>query len=56
VLDHEVVSVVIPGASSPAQARENAAAAALRPLSRDLHERLATFYAESVADFVRGPS
>jgi aryl-alcohol dehydrogenase-like predicted oxidoreductase len=35
VLDQEAVSVVIPGARSPDQARENAAAASVRPLGAD---------------------
>ena len=36
VLDQEAVSVVIPGARSPDQARENVAAGAVRPLGADV--------------------
>lgn len=54
ILDHEAVSVVIPGASSPAQAQANAKASALPPLPRELHERLATLYADSIHQFIRG--
>ncbi|MEM8601221.1 MAG: aldo/keto reductase [Bacteroidota bacterium] len=55
VLDHEAVSVVIPGASSPAQAEANARASALPPLSDTLHERLSRFYDAHVHDHIRGP-
>jgi aryl-alcohol dehydrogenase-like predicted oxidoreductase len=54
-LDFEAVSAVIPGAKSPAQARENAAVSDLRGLSDELHERLRTFYLDRVAAHVRGP-
>ena len=55
ILDHDAVSVVIPGASSVAQARENAAASALPALSRSLHGELASFYREEVRAHIRGP-
>lgn len=55
ILDHEAVTVVIPGASSPAQARANAAISALPPLGGDLHAALADFYREKVHKHIRGP-
>jgi aryl-alcohol dehydrogenase-like predicted oxidoreductase len=55
ILDHEAVSVVIPGASSPAQARANAAISALPALSPELHRKLAEFYASEVHAYIRGP-
>jgi aryl-alcohol dehydrogenase-like predicted oxidoreductase len=54
-LDFEAVSVIIPGAKNPAQARANAAASALAPLGAELHARLAAFYARDVAPHIRGP-
>jgi aryl-alcohol dehydrogenase-like predicted oxidoreductase len=55
ILDHEAVSVIIPGASSAAQARSNAAVSALPPLSEELHGELGGFYAEHVEPHIRGP-
>jgi len=55
ILDHEAVTVVIPGASSPAQARANAAISSLPPLPVGLHTGLAAFYQEKVRDHIRGP-
>jgi aryl-alcohol dehydrogenase-like predicted oxidoreductase len=55
ILDHEAVSVIVPGASSSTQARENAAVAGLPPLSPQLHEELARFYRDEVRSNIRGP-
>jgi aryl-alcohol dehydrogenase-like predicted oxidoreductase len=55
ILDHEAVSAVIPGASSPRQARANASISDLPPLSDELHRQLAEFYWQKVHDHVRGP-
>ncbi|UCD50276.1 MAG: aldo/keto reductase [Phycisphaerales bacterium] len=55
ILDHEAVSVVIPGASSPSQAIDNAKASDLPPLPVELHQKLAEFYQSSVHEHVRGP-
>lgn len=55
ILDHEAVSVIIPGASSAAQAKGNAAASALPPLPEELHEKLRQFYQADVAQHIRGP-
>jgi len=55
ILDHEAVSVVIPGASSPKQAIDNAQASDLPPLPAELHQRLSDFYQSNVRDHIRGP-
>ena len=55
VLDHETVTVVIPGASRPAQAAANARASELSPLPEALHEHLRAFYDREVHDHIRGP-
>ena len=47
ILDHEEVSVIIPGATSADQARANASISEL-PLSQPLHERLANYYQAKV--------
>ena len=54
-LDFDAVSVVIPGAKSPDQARTNAAASDLPPLRPELHEKLQAFYDNEVASHIRGP-
>ena len=55
ILDHEAVSVIIPGASRPEQVRSNAAASTLAPLGEELHGRLQGYYEERVHPFIRGP-
>jgi aryl-alcohol dehydrogenase-like predicted oxidoreductase len=55
ILDHDAVSVVIPGASSPKQAIDNARASDLPGLSPELHARLADYYAAQVRAHIRGP-
>jgi aryl-alcohol dehydrogenase-like predicted oxidoreductase len=52
IIDHPAVSVVIPGARDSRQARANAAAAELAPLSRAVHDEVAAIYRELVADQV----
>ncbi len=54
VLDHEAVSTVIPGAKTPAQARENAAASAMAPLSAAAHSALRELYQGKIDAKVRG--
>jgi aryl-alcohol dehydrogenase-like predicted oxidoreductase len=54
-LDFEAVSVVIPGAKNPEQARGNARASSLPPLGAALHGTLADFYEREVAPHIRGP-
>ena len=55
ILDFEAVSVIIPGASSPEQARENATVSTLSPLSGELHDTLRRFYLSNVHEHIRGP-
>lgn len=55
ILDHEAVSTIIPGASSPDQAEANAAVSDLAPLPDELHQRLSQFYKDQVRDHIRGP-
>ena len=54
-LDYEAVSVVIPGARNPDQARSNVRPAELPPLTPAVHQKLAEFYQQRVSPFVRGP-
>ena len=54
-LDFDAVSTIIPGAKNPDQARANARAASLAPLSGELHAKLAAFYELEVAAHIRGP-
>lgn len=54
-LDYPEVSVVIPGAKDPDQARSNAAASDLPRLSDALHAKLRQWYESSVRDNIRGP-
>jgi len=54
-LDFDAVTAIIPGARNPAQARSNARASSLATLPPALHKRLAEFYRERVAAFIRGP-
>lgn len=53
-LDFDAVSAIIPGAKNPEQAKANARASSLPPLSRDLHAKLADFYECEVAAHIRG--
>jgi aryl-alcohol dehydrogenase-like predicted oxidoreductase len=55
ILDHEAVTVVIPGASRPQQARANAAVSNLPPLGEERHAALREFYDKQVASHIRGP-
>ncbi|MEO6244826.1 MAG: aldo/keto reductase [Opitutaceae bacterium] len=54
-LDFDAVSVLIPGARNPEQARANARASSLPSLSPAQHARLADFYTRDVAPHIRGP-
>jgi aryl-alcohol dehydrogenase-like predicted oxidoreductase len=55
ILDQAAVTTVIPGASSLEQAHANASAAALPPLSPELHATLARLYANRINALIRGP-
>jgi aryl-alcohol dehydrogenase-like predicted oxidoreductase len=52
VIDQPGVTTVIPGARNPSQARANAAAASLPPLSDELQAQLARVYDEQVREYV----
>jgi aryl-alcohol dehydrogenase-like predicted oxidoreductase len=54
ILDFEVVTTVIPGASKVEQAINNASASDLAELSNDVHDKLRVFYAQQVHAHVRG--
>ena len=54
ILDFDAVTVIIPGASSPQQARANVTASELAPLGREVHARLREFYETQVAANIRG--
>ncbi|HEY8995518.1 MAG TPA: aldo/keto reductase, partial [Lacunisphaera sp.] len=54
-LDFEAVSVIIPGAKNPDQARANSRVGTLAPLGATKHVQLAAFYEREVAAHIRGP-
>ena len=54
ILDHDAVSTVIPGASSPNHGISNASSSTLSPLSKELIESLRTFYFKNVHSNIRG--
>ncbi|AEE44886.1 aldo/keto reductase [Cellulomonas fimi ATCC 484] len=54
IVDQPGVSVVIPGARNPEQARANAAAADLAPLPQDTSDRLRAIYDERIREHVHG--
>jgi len=53
-LDFDAVTTVIPGATRPEQARQNASASAAAPLGSEVHARLQDFYRREIAQHVRG--
>jgi aryl-alcohol dehydrogenase-like predicted oxidoreductase len=54
LLDHSAVSSVITGASSAQQIERNAAVSSLPELSPELHEALASYYANDIRKHIRG--
>ncbi len=54
ILDHDAISTVIPGAKSPAQARDNAGTSRLAPLSSAARAALSALYRDRIAATVRG--
>lgn len=54
LLDQAAVTSIIPGASSPAQVRENVHVSAMVPLPEELHNRLREFYETAVKQHIRG--
>jgi len=55
ILDHDAVSVVIPGASRSEQVVSNCEVSDIEPLSAGLHKQLEDLYNAEVHDFIRGP-
>lgn len=55
ILDHDEVTVVIPGASRSAQAVDNAGVSDLPPLSDSTRAELKALYETKVKDHIRGP-
>ncbi|NVK56568.1 MAG: aldo/keto reductase [Alteromonadaceae bacterium] len=53
ILDHEAVSTIIPGASSPKQVTQNAATASLPELDKALHQKLYDYYVHEVEPLIR---
>jgi aryl-alcohol dehydrogenase-like predicted oxidoreductase len=52
ILMQDAVSVVIPGAKSAQQAKENVAAAALPPIPAEAMQKIAAIYASRIKPFV----
>jgi len=55
ILDHDAVTVVIPGATKPRQVAENAASSDFPQLGVEAHLKLREFYSQKVAKHIRGP-
>ncbi len=55
ILDHDAVTTIIPGASSPEQVASNVAVSDMPKISDELHQRLSEFYQSNVAQHIRGP-
>ena len=54
LLDHDAVSAIIPGASSPKHIAFNAEASALEALSPEVHEALIDLYKAQIHKEIRG--
>ncbi len=54
ILDFDAVTSIIPGASRPDQPMRNAKVSSLKPLSPELHKKLAEFYNSKVKEYIRG--
>jgi len=54
ILDHDEVSTIIPGASSPKHIEQNAKVSELPPLSNELMQTLEDFYTKKVHSHIRG--
>ena len=52
ILDHDAVSTVIPGSTSPAHIRDNVAASEFDPLSHETHGAIRDIYESTVYDHV----
>lgn len=54
ILDHDAVSTIIPGASSPNQVKTNAEVSSMEPLTKEFHKKMYDFYTKEIHDFIRG--
>ena len=54
ILDHDAISVVIPGASKPEHVRLNASASELKPLDEGVHQKLKGIYKNEVESAIQG--
>lgn len=54
LLDHDAVTTIIPGASSPQQVYSNAKASELGSLSEQLKSDLSAYYNNSIHNYIRG--
>jgi len=54
VLDHEVITTVIPGATRLAQAESNAAVSEMESLTKETHTKLRDLYNDQIADKIQG--
>ncbi|WP_330630908.1 aldo/keto reductase [Halocatena halophila] len=52
ILDHDAVTTVIPGSTSPEHVAENVAAASFEPLSHEVHGAVTDIYQETVKGYV----
>ncbi|MCG8696979.1 MAG: aldo/keto reductase [Bacteroidales bacterium] len=55
ILDHDAVSVVIPGASKTDQVIGNSEISELKPLDETVHRQLEEFYEKLAHKYIRGP-
>ena len=55
LVDQPGVTTVIPGASRPSQARDNAAVLGMGALPQNLHDAIGDFYRAEVDEHIRGP-
>lgn len=54
ILDYDAVTTVITGANKPQQAKDNAAASELAPLTDDQHAAIRVLYNDAIAAHIRG--
>lgn len=54
ILDHDAVTCIIPGASSPKQIGSNCSVSELNTLNLNLHSQLNAFYTNNIHQYIRG--
>ena len=54
ILDHDAVTCIIPGASTPKQIDSNCSVSELNTLSPNLHSQLNAFYTNNIHQYIRG--